>query len=475
MILLLLSSCLLRLRSPDKVYCFAYDRDEWSEDTSEVLDASISIYGEDAGDLVGLSIAPLDDIDGDNKQELLIGAPGANNSSGKIYLRFGSSFGNTIGLGTASYSLSDSDIMITGENAGDQAGYRIFSTGDIDGDALPDILIGAPGNDEAGNNAGKIYLFLGKSIQGQAALRLANADYSFLGEEAGNQIGMVMSAGDVDGDGKADILIGVEEYGESRQGKAYLILGSSLGETSTINLSSADYSFQDDVLFSRFGASLSNTQDVDGDGKADILIGASDNQEQGTEGGKAYLIFASTLIDGTIVNEEGKVDVAQADSQLYGYDGHTNFGHFVSMVEDLNGDGSAELLIGGYDEYNYGQVHVFSRSDVLIDQVITLSSDAQYYSGVSAQFFRFSSEDYGLVMRENYDVKMVFTGEDVSLSPFGPEFSLDYYSEGDDMSLVDLNGDGYPEILIGSSEAENENLDATGRILVYTSCRSPLD
>jgi len=127
--------------------------------------------------------------------------------------------------------LADADHTITGENADDDAGHSVSSAGDVDGDGLDDLLVGAPYNDDGGNAAGKAYLFLGKSLSGTSSLSLADADYTFTGENEGDIAAYsVASAGDVDGDGKADLLVGVagNDDGGDGAGKAYLILGGAL-------------------------------------------------------------------------------------------------------------------------------------------------------------------------------------------------------------------------------------------------------
>jgi hypothetical protein len=152
----------------------------------------------------------------------------------------------------------------------------------VDGDGLDDILVGASYNDDGGDRAGKAYLILGASLGGSSEIDLALADHSFVGENSYDDAGIsVASAGDLDGDGLDDILVGAHRNG----GKAYLILGASLGGSSEIDLSLADYRFLGEDTYDYAGVSVSSAGDVNGDGLDDILVGAFGGS------GKAYLIL----------------------------------------------------------------------------------------------------------------------------------------------------------------------------------------
>ena len=199
--------------------------------------------------------------------------------------------------------LSDSDYSFLGESFEDQAGRSVSSAGDVDGDGLDDILVGANLNADGGSGAGKIYLILGSSLSETPVIDLATADYSFVSEQSSSSAGIsVASAGDVDGDGLSDILMGAwaNDDGGFNAGKAYLILGSSLGSSSVINLSMADYSFVGEDVQDLAGGSVSSAGDVDGDGLSDVLVGAKRANDGNS--GKAYLILSSSLGSSTVIN-----------------------------------------------------------------------------------------------------------------------------------------------------------------------------
>ena len=101
------------------------------------------------------------------------------------------------------------DYSFVGENDFDAAGGSVSSAGDVDGDGLSDLLVGAYQSDDGGTNAGKAYLVLGASRGANAEIELSDADYAFIGEVEGDWAGSYVSgAGDVDGDGLVDILVG---------------------------------------------------------------------------------------------------------------------------------------------------------------------------------------------------------------------------------------------------------------------------
>ncbi|MBJ95529.1 MAG: hypothetical protein CMP23_13785, partial [Rickettsiales bacterium] len=115
-----------------------------------------------------------------------------------------------------------------GEAAGDQSGSSVSTAGDVDGDGLDDILIGAPENDDSSSGAGKSYLVLASSIAAAGRFSLATADAAFVGEAAGDNSGAsVSTAGDVNGDGLDDLLMAApynDSSGTNDAGKSYLIL-----------------------------------------------------------------------------------------------------------------------------------------------------------------------------------------------------------------------------------------------------------
>ncbi|NQT29543.1 MAG: FG-GAP repeat protein, partial [Candidatus Saganbacteria bacterium] len=184
------------------------------------------------------------------------------------------------GMGlSGSYDLNTAHASFIGEEEYNYAGYSVSSAGDVDGDGYDDLLVGAWKNDDGGTYAGKAYLIYGPAY---GSIDLSIADASFVGENSGDYAGYsVSNAGDVDGDGYDDLLMAAHYNGDggTRAGKTYLIYGPAYG---SIDLSSADAFFIGENSYNYAGYSVSNAGDVDGDGYDDVLIGAWANDDGGS-------------------------------------------------------------------------------------------------------------------------------------------------------------------------------------------------
>ena len=197
-------------------------------------------------------------------------------------------------------SLARADFEFIGEDSDDAAGLSVSTAGDVDGDGLDDLFVGAYYNDDGGSVAGKAYLILGSTLASStsATIDLRNADFAFIGENSGDYAGRIVStAGDVDGDGLDDLFVGAfgNDDGGTDAGKAYLLRGSTLAASTstTIDLSNADFAFIGENSSDYAGRSVSTAGDVDGDGLDDLIVGAYKNDDGGTDAGKAYLILSA--------------------------------------------------------------------------------------------------------------------------------------------------------------------------------------
>jgi len=308
------------------------------------LSAAASLLGQDPGDLSGWALAGAGDVDGDGLNDLLIGLPdadGAGIDAGCVHLVPGRDSGWAVDLQLGAASMAS----YCGEAVLDQAGWSVAGVGDADGDGLDDLLIGAPYNDEAGSAAGQVYLIAGSEFTPGPWQPLGiAASASFLGEAAPSWAGYAEAgAGDANGDGLDDLLIGAPDFaaGFVSTGAVYLVLGRTSGWTLDTSLADAESILWGDWPHDQAGTAVAGAGDVDGDGFDDLLIGAPSNGEVDYLSGKAYVVFGRAA--GWPVGEY--LGLA-AGAGFLGREEGDRAGHSLAGPGDVDGDGLDDLLIG---------------------------------------------------------------------------------------------------------------------------------
>ena len=300
--------------------------------TASLSTADARLIGEDASDYAGAAVALMMDTDGDGNGDIAVGAK--NHTVGTVK---GGAVYVLPDPGSGDLDLSDATAMIYGGAAYDYASVPA-GAGDVDGDGIGDVLVGAEGVDDEGSAAGAAYLFLGALTGGLSTA--TDADASLNGEERGDAAGVSVSgAGDTDGDGYDDLLIGAPkaDYGAARDaGAAYVVLGPVSG---ILSLSSADAAIYGAVKSDGAGTSVSGAGDTDGDGRGDLLIGAPYADGGGADAGAAYLVLGPVA---------GELTVSSANATWDGGAASDGAGYAVSGAGDVDGDGKADLMIGVY-------------------------------------------------------------------------------------------------------------------------------
>ncbi len=291
-------------------------------------DAQAKLVGEETGDHAGISVSA-GDVNGDGYSDLFVGAydvDAGGASSGAAYLVEGPVSGEI--------DLAAATARLIGEQAGDFAGFSVSSGGDANGDGIADLLIGAYQNDDAGNASGATYLVEGP-VSGN--LRLWSADAKIMGQQSGDQSGWSTAfAGDTDGDGRDDLLIGAPyaHPNGSYTGAVYLVLGGVRGST---NLDEADARRTGLNSGDLAGFAVSSAGDVNNDGYADVIVGSPEDDVGGNDAGAAWLILGPF---------SGRASLSTADAVFIGENNDDYVGSAVDGAGDMDGDGFGELIIG---------------------------------------------------------------------------------------------------------------------------------
>lgn len=251
------------------------------------------------------------------------------------------------------------DVTMTGSAVNYLFGRSVSTAGDMNADGYSDLVVGAPAYN---SNMGRSYVFTGSAAMDNTA------DLTMTGGGTGYLFGAsVSSAGDINGDGYSDIIIGANGYSSSR-GRAYLYYGGPvLNATSDIN-------FIGELTGDNFGCSVSSAGDYNCDGYEDILIGAYGVL---SSSGKAYIY------------KGGEIPDDNADKFLNGHSAGDAFGYSVSSCGDFNGDGNGDVVAGAYlsdvTASNAGRVYMFTNSmsgSDIADVVYTGASDDDLVGGI---------------------------------------------------------------------------------------------
>ncbi len=288
----------------------------------------------------------LGDISGDGAADLLIGAPGALSETGAVYALLGP-------LSAAALSLDDEfDLQWTGDEELDSLGTALAAVGDVDGDGLGDIMVGAPFNDDGGEKAGIAGLILGPA-SGGALLDVAGL--LFRGA-ANDEVGSALAGpGDVNDDGYADLLIGAPTYDTDR-GRVSLLLGAEYPPGSA-DVDDAAAVLQGSSVGDALGSALAGGFDQDGDRLDDLILGAPGADNGGSGSGALWLV--SGLSEGALTMGDGEGSV------ISGGGASEAFGIAAAAVGDTDGDGWSDLAVGapGYatgDSADAGAVFLFT-------------------------------------------------------------------------------------------------------------------
>ncbi len=431
----------------------------------------------DRGDALGHSLSSAGDLDSDGYDDLVVGAyqdDDNGSNSGSAYLWFGSATGIDYGR--------EAKLLPSDGQDSDCFGYSVSGAGDLDGDGYNDVIVGAYLDDDNGAMSGSAYLWHGSAvgIDYGSEVKLLPSDGA-IDDRFGYS---VSGAGDLDGDGYHEVIVGSykDDDNGGQSGSAYLWYGSSTG----VDPANEDKLLPSDGSYSDyFAASLSDAGDLDGDGYHDLIVGAYGDDSAGTPAGSAYVYYGSS----TGLDRSRELELLPSDGAI-----DDRFGYAVSGAGDLDGDGYDEVIVGAYQDddngSSSGSAYVFYGSATGVDPS---SEDKLVPSGGSSNDdFGGSLSDAGDLDLDGYhDVIVGAWGDDDNGSSSGTAYvfygsatGIDLgserrlsTSEGEEYDWFgyavsgtgDLNGDGYSAVIVGA-RGDDERGSGAGAVHLFRSC-----
>jgi hypothetical protein len=404
--------------------------------------------GGQTGAQLGMSVAGLGDINGDGHADVAVGAPFyTNGQTGEGLVRVFNGVSSLAGLGLSPSWSKESD------QAGANLGSWVAPAGDVNGDGIADLAVAAPLFDHGEVDEGMVFIFHGL-IAAPATLAAWNVESDQVNAYMGS---CVSRAGDVNGDGYSDFVVGVPLYtnGQLREGRAMLYLGSPTGASTT-----PSWSVESDQVDARYGHCVTTAGDVNGDGYGDLIVGSPFYSNGQTEEGRAFLYLGSAT--GLSTTPAWTFESNQTGARL---------GWSVSSAGDVNGDGYGDVVIGAYlyaaPLAAEGRCYLFLGSS----SGLSIAPDWTYDSGQANAFMGLSVSLAGDVNGDGYDDVIIgaelydntFSTEGAAFLFYGTPIGLQatpnwvihggYWVAhlGNSVGHAgDLDGDGYSDVFIAA-------------------------
>ncbi len=353
----------------------------------------------------GISVSGAGDVNGDGYSDVIVGASLYDNGQpdeGAAFVYYG----GVGGVDSAVSTLLEADL------ANANFGISVSGAGDVNDDGHSDVIVGASLYSNGEANEGAAFVYYGAAVSGinpAASTQLES-------NQASANFGIsVVGAGDVNGDGYSDVIVGASLYdnGEADEGAAFVYHGGAGGVSTTIGTQ-----LESNLASANFGISVSGAGDVNGDGYSDVIVGASlyESDVSETDEGAAFVYHGGAGGVSTTIS-------AQLESNL----ANANFGISVAGAGDVNGDGYSDVIVG---------------ASLYESDVIETDEGAAfvYHGGASGT---------SLTASTLLEANQASANFGISVSGAG-----------------DVNGDGYSDVIVGAHEYDNGQ-DGEGVAFVY--------
>jgi hypothetical protein len=383
--------------------------------------------GEAEYDFSGFSVSNAGDVNGDGFDDVIVGVRFAHSNvyAGSSYVVFGQASGFSAAMNLSTLN-GNNGFRLDGEAAGDFSGFSVSTAGDVNGDGFDDVIVGSYSASPNGTYSGSSYVVFGQASGFSAAMDLStlNGSNGFrLDGEASNVSGhSVSTAGDVNGDGFDDLIVGARHADSNgdRSGSSYVVFGKASGFSATMDLSSLNgnngFRLDGEVANDQSGVSVSTAGDVNGDGFDDLIVGAYGAGSSSDNSGSSYVVFGQASGFSAAMNLS-----SLNGSNGFRLDGKTGdrLGFSVSTAGDVNGDGFDDLIVGAWGadpngNYSGSSYVIFGRSDFgsVLPAILGTPGDDILKGTSAAEHFKAGDGDDKLTGRGGADSFDGETGND---------------------------------------------------------------